>query len=175
MKLTKERKEELVEQLKGLFGSRASVASNYSGLSAKELTELRKNLALKGIRLVVTKNTLVKKVLADLKIEIEQAILDQPIIFAFGDDEVEVSKEIFEFAKAHENLEIVGGIIDSHFEDVVKIKMLALLPGREELHARLVGVLAGPTYGLVNVLHGNIRGLVNVLGQYKSKLEGSKV
>jgi len=172
MKLTKERKGELISQLKDLFGSRVSIASNYSGLTAKELTELRKNLVPKGIHLIVTKNALVAKALADLKIEMDQAILNQPVIFAFGDDEVEVSKEIFEFTKAHENLEIVGGVIDSKGEDAAKFKILALLPGREELQVKLVGILSGPTYGLVNVLHGNIRGLVNILGQYKNKIEG---
>jgi len=153
-------------ELKEQFGSHSSVVSNYSGISAKELTELRKKMAAQGIRLVVTKNTLVKKVLADLKIELDEAILDQPVIFAFGADEVEVSREIYAFAKEHENLEILGGIVDKETVDSAKINSLALLPSRDELQAKLVGILAGPTYGLVNVLHANIRGLVSVLRQY---------
>jgi len=170
MVLTKTNKEELVERLKNLFeNSGASIASNYSGVSATELTELRKNLKSKNINLVVTKNTLVKRVLADLNLQLDSEILDQPVIFAFGQDEAEVCKNIFEFSKSHENLKIVGGLINNEPSDTAKIKSLALLPGKKELQAKLVGVLTAPTYGLVSVLSGNIRNLVSVINQYKDK------
>lgn len=174
MVLTKERKLQVLEDLKRLFkDSSASVASNYSGLAGFEITELRKSLREKGIKLIVTKNTLVKKALADLGLEINQEILDQPVIFAFGEDEVGVCKSLHEFAKEHEKLKILGGIISGEQAEKSQITALALLPGREELEGKLVGILAAPTYGLVNVLHGNIRGLVNILDQYKSQLISS--
>ena len=169
MVLTKERKAQSIDELRDLFSnSKASIASNYSGLSGVELTELRKSLSQKGIRLIVTKNTLVRKVLDELKLDVNREILDKPVIFAFGEDEVEVCKKVFEFSKAHQNLEILGGIVEKEQTDAAKIKVLALLPGREELQGKLVGILAAPTYGLVNVLHGNIRGLVSVISQYKN-------
>jgi len=172
MKLTREKKSQVLEDLKRLFkDSSASVASNYSGLAGFEITELRKSLREKGIRLIVTKNTLVKKALDNLGLEINQEILDQPVVFAFGEDEVEVCKLLHQFAKEHDNLKILGGIIAGEQADKSKITALALLPGREELEGKLVGILAAPTYGLVNVLHGNIRGLINILNQYKNKLE----
>jgi large subunit ribosomal protein L10 len=172
MKLTREKKSQVLGDLKGLFkDSSASVASNYSGLAGSEITELRKSLRGKGIKLAVTKNTLVKKALADLGLEISQEILDQPVIFAFGEDEVEVCKLLHQFAKEHEKLKILGGIISGEQAEKSQITALALLPGREELEGKLVGILAAPAYGLVNVLHGNIRGLVNILNQYKNKLE----
>ena len=171
MLLTKEKKNEVLSELKQLFeSSSASVASDYSGLKANELTQLRKAMSEKGIKLVVTKNSLVKKALEGLNLEIDQTILDKPVIFAFGRDEVETAKTLSEFAKEHEALEILGGIVQGEASDQAKIKVLSLLPSREELQGKLVGILAAPTYGLVNVLHGNIRGLVNVLNQYKSKI-----
>ena len=168
MTLTKPQKQELLGNLKGLFErSSASLASDYSGLKAVDMTELRKSLKSKGIDLVVTKNTLVRKAVTDLKLDIDESILDKPVVFAFGEDEVEVSKSLSEFAKSHEQFEILGGVINSEQVDSSKIKSLALLPGREELQGKLVGILAAPSYGLVNVLHANIRGLVSVLGQYQ--------
>lgn len=171
MVLTKTKKEQSLLKLKELFkSSSASIASNYSGISASELTALRKTMKPKGIRLIVTKNSLVKKALQETGLSLDKGILDQPVIFAFGDDEVEVCKEIFTFAKEHEKLEILGGIIGKEQSDTAKIKILALLPGKEELQAKLVGILASPTRGLVNVLSGNIRGLVTVLKQYQEKI-----
>ena len=171
MKLTRTDKEKVLDELKGLFkNSSASVASNYSGLSTSDITDLRKKMSEKGIRLIVTKNTLVKKALENLKLEIDQEILDQPLIFAFGEDEVEVSKELHTFAKEHENLEILSGFVRQEKADKAMITTLALLPGRDELQAKLVGVVAGPLTGFVNVLQGNLRGLVSVLSQYQNKL-----
>ena len=168
MVLTKEKKEQLLVSLKSLFAdSGASIASDYSGLSNVELTELRKSMKEKGIKLVVTKNTLARKVLKDLDLEIDDEILDKPVIFAFGEDEVETAKSLTAFAKAHDKLEVLGGIVQGEAADKSKVTILALLPGRPELEAKLVGILAAPTYGLVNVLHGNIRGLVNVLSQIR--------
>ncbi len=173
MKLTRVQKEQSLGELKELLrDSSATIASNYSGLSTAEITELRKNLKEKGVRLIVTKNTLVKKALNELKLEMDQEILDQPLIFAFGADEVEVSKELYEFAKAHENLKILSGFVLGEKVGKEQVSSLALLPSREELHGKLVGVIAGPLTGFVNVLSGNMRGLVSVLSQYQKQIEG---
>jgi large subunit ribosomal protein L10 len=170
MTLTKSQKQELLGNLKSLFeGSGASVASDYSGLKAVDMTDLRKDLKGKGMGFVVTKNTLVKKALQDLNLGVDEAILDRPVAFAFGKDEVEVCKALNDFAKSHEGFEILGGIINKEQADASKVKSLALLPSREELQGKLVGILAAPSYGLVNVLHANIRGLVSVLNQYNKK------
>lgn len=172
MVLSRDRKEKLLEDLQVLFtDSAASIASNYSGLTGDEITQLRKDLKSKGIRLMVTKNSLVRKALVEAKLEVDEEILDQPVIFAFGEDEVEVCKNLNEYAKSHEKLKILGGIVRSEKVDEAKIKVLALLPGRDELQAKLVGVIAGPLNGFVNVLAGNMRGLVNVLNQYQEKIK----
>ena len=170
MTLTKEKKSHILDELKGLFSdSAASVGCDYSGLTASELNELRKNLRDQGVVASVTKNTLVRKTLEAAGLEIDQSILDKPVIFAFGKDEVEVCKNLHLFSKDHEKLELLGGIINGEPVDADRVKALALLPGREESQGKLVGILASPIYGLVNVLHGNIRGLVSVLKQFQQK------
>jgi len=172
MKLNREQKEQILADLKVKFkDSAASIASNYSGLSTSEITDLRKKLKEKGIKLLVTKNTIVKKALEELKLEIDQESLDQPLFFAFGADEVEVAKELHDFSKAHENLKILNGYVLGEKVDQPQISALALLPSRDELHGKLVGVIAGPLTGFVNVLSGNLRGLVSVLSQYQKQIE----
>lgn len=175
MTLTKFQKEEILADLNALFAKPASIASNYSSLKSDEITELRKTLKEKGIKAIVTKNTLVKKALGANGLDFGREILDQPVIFAFGDDEVETSKALYEFSKSHENLEILGGIILGGSADKAQILTLAQLPSRDELHAKLVGILAGPSYSLVNVLSGNARGLINVISQYKSQAKSKKI
>jgi large subunit ribosomal protein L10 len=171
MLLTKQKKEQKLEELKDLFSSSAAcVAIDYSGLKANDLTEIRKDLKLKGIPAIVTKNSLVAKALESVNMEMDKSILDRPIMFSFAQDEVEISKILFAFAKTHEKLEVLGGLVRGESADKAKIKLLSTLPGREELQARLVGAIASPIHGFVNVLAGNMRGLVSVLNQYKEKI-----
>lgn len=170
--LTRENKTQKIEELTKLFSSSgAVVVSNYSKLSATEITDLRKQLNGQGIKLVVAKNSLVKIVLEKLARSMPEGILDQPIAIAFGADEVETSKILYEFSKANENLKILGGIVNSENTNAAQIKALALLPGRDELYAKVVGSIAAPISGFVNVVGGNLRGLVSVLGQYQSKIK----
>ena len=164
MVLTKDRKAELIKALQGLFGAMpAALAANYSGLSGVELTELRKKLKEREISVIVTKNTLVKIALEKLNLKIDQSILDQPTLFAFGGDEAEVSRALFEFGKQHGNLEIIGGMVRGEAVSAADVKVLALLPSKEELRSGLLRALSAPTRSLVGTLFGNIRGLVGVL------------
>lgn len=170
MVLTKDKKAQKLDALKTLFSdSAACVAFDYSGLKANDLTAIRKDLKSKGISAVVTKNSLARKALDALNMKIDDEVLDRPVVFSFGQDEVEVCKTLFAFAKQNEAIEVLGGLIRGESADQAKVKILSVLPGREELQAKVVGSIASPLHGFVNVLAGNMRGLVSVLNQYKEK------
>jgi len=101
---------------------------------------------------------------------IDPEVFSKPLAMAFGkDDEVSAAKEVDLFAKKHEALEVLAGILDSRMVDAGTVKRLAALPSKEMLYGRLVGSIASPLSGMVNVLAGNLRGLVNVLNGYKEK------
>jgi large subunit ribosomal protein L10 len=165
MAKTREKKEELINStLAKLESAKSAVIVNYKGLKVKETEELRKNLLQKGVSFNVAKNTLVKIALKKNGIEFDEEIFKKPVAIAFATtDEVAPAKEIDLFAKKHEALEILGGILESKMIDAAAVKKLASLPSREELLAKMVGSIASPLSGMVNVLAGNIRGLVNVL------------
>ncbi|OGD67855.1 50S ribosomal protein L10 [Candidatus Berkelbacteria bacterium RIFCSPHIGHO2_12_FULL_36_9] len=171
MVLTKEQKKSLLEQLNDRFlRSKAAVFTNYQGLKVTDLNLLRGKLKEKGIDYKVVKNTLVKLALKEKGIAVEGEILDKPAAIAFGyDDEVEVNKIVYQFNKENEKLEILGAIVNGEFVSKDVVKSLALLPGREELHAKVVGSIAAPLRGFVSVLQGNLRGLVSILKQYQEK------
>ena len=86
------------------------------------------------------------------------------------EDEVAPAKMLADFAKKHEALKILGGILEGKTVDKTAIGFLAKLPSKPELLAKLVGSLQSPISNMVNVLAGNLRGLVQVLNAYqKSK------
>jgi large subunit ribosomal protein L10 len=171
MAKNREQKEALVKELGDRLENRKSaMLIDYKGLRVKETETLRNQMCNQGITFNVVKNSLLKIVFSRKKIEIKQDLLDRPLAIAFSDDEVAVAKELYAFQKDTEALEVLGGIIEKKYVDESVIKQLSLLPGREELYARLVGSLNAPISGLVNVMSGNIRNLVNVINNYKDKI-----
>lgn len=173
MPKTKEQKEQLLAGLNDkLQSAKSAVLVDYKGLKVNETEELRQILREKQIEFNVVKNTLVKIALKKQGIEFDASIFDKPVAIAFTlTDEVAPAKEINLFAKKHEALEILAGILEHKMIDASAVRQLASLPSREELLAKMVGSIASPLSGMVNVLAGNIRGLVNVINAYKSKVE----
>ena len=171
MAKTREKKEVMIASLEEKFAkAKAAVIVDYKGLKVKETEELRKALRQKGVEFNIAKNTLAKIALKKNGIEFDEGIFKKPIAIAFTyADEVAPAKEIDLFAKKHEALEILGGILEKKMLDADAVRRLAALPSREELLAKMVGSIASPLSGMVNVLAGNLRGFVQVLNAYKEK------
>ncbi|OQB05560.1 MAG: 50S ribosomal protein L10 [bacterium ADurb.Bin212] len=165
MPKSKDTKEKLVAGLFEDFDkAKSAVLVDYKGLKVKESEELRKALRNESISFRVVKNSLLKIVLKEKKIEVDQEVLDKPLALAIGfQDEAVPAKAINDYAKNHEALEIVGGILENEFISESKVKQLAMLPSRQELQAKLLGTISAPMSGFVNVAAGNIRGLINVI------------
>ena len=80
------------------------------------------------------------------------------------DDEVAPARLIFQFAKTHKALEIVGAITgEGQLLSAGQVKALASLPSKEQLLAQVVGTIAAPLSSFMSVLSGNIRNLFYVL------------
>lgn len=168
MAITREAKEAVVEQLSNdLSRFKLAVLTDYRGLTVAEVKELRRNLAEEGMSYRVTKNTLLRIATASnpsLK-DIDPATFTGPMALAIGfDDEVAPARVIFQYAKTHEALEIVGAITsDGAVLTPAEVKALANMPSRDQLRAQVVGTIAAPISGLVGVLSANVRSIVNVL------------
>ncbi len=171
MQITREMKSERLAELEELIAKQQVIVfTNYRGLKAKEVDQVRLAVEPSGARYLVTKNTLLRIALKKAGHEIESAAFDQPLACVFGlTDQVATAKAAVAATKGLEALEILGGIVDGQLVDEATIRTLATLPGREELLAKLVGTIAAPMSGFVSVLSGNLRGLVSVLHQYEQK------
>lgn len=165
MAKSREFKEKQIADLSdGIDRAKAAVFVDYKGLKVKESEELRKQLRDLSVDFKVVKNSLFKIVLKKKNISVTDEILDRPLAIAMGfSDEAVPARALNEFAKKHETLEIVGGILEHEFIDEAKVKYLASLPSREQLYAKLLGTFTAPMSSFVNVAAGNMRGLINVL------------
>lgn len=152
------------------------VLVDYRGLTVPQISTLRTNIRKAGGEITVAKNTLMKLALqnAELKIQNYELLgLEGPTATIFGyDDEVGPIKAIFEFAKTNSIPVFKSGLMADKLLTKDELETLAKLPAKEQLIAKLVGLLASPTYRLVSVLKGNPTKLVYILKNIKVKEGG---
>lgn len=167
--LTREQKKNIVKDLaQELKKARGVVFCDFQGLKAKDLQELHATLRKENVKYKAVKITLLKRALREIGVDISKFDFQVPMAVSFSlEDEVAPARLLQAFAKKHENLKVLAGVLDQKFIDGVEVKKLGSLPGKLELRGQLVGVIAGPLRGLVSVLAGNLRKLVYVLSQIK--------
>ncbi len=174
MAITRAAKEQAVDTLTGDLGRiKLAVMADYRGLSVSEVEELRHNLREQGMTYRVTKNTLLRIALKNNEAlaSIDPSAFKGPMALAMGfDDEVAPAKVIFQYAKAHDALEVVGAITgDGKLLSAAEVKALSQLPSREQLIAQVVGTIAAPLTGFVGVMAGNVRSIVTLLSALQEK------
>ena len=122
--------------------SSSTVLFEYHGLTVNETMELRRKLRDSGSDYKVYKNTLVKRALDSLNIDMD-AELNGPKAIAFGTDAVAPIKVLSDFAKDHPALVMKIGYVDGQIADQNMLKQLASIPSREGLLTMLASGLMG--------------------------------
>lgn len=163
--LTRNEKKQIVKELaEKIKTSKSVVFSDFKGLQVKDLTGLRKELRESQADFKVIKKTLLGIALKDAGVKIDIKKLEGQVAVTISkNDEVIPAKIIAKLAKNNENLKILGGLLGEKEMSSEEMNVLAKLPNKEELLAKLVSSLKSPISGLANVLGGNLRGLVQVL------------
>lgn len=176
MAVTRERKEQTVAELQDTLGKlKLMVMTDYRGLTVPQISELRNQLRDEGISYAVTKNTLLRIAVKNTPelADIDPQAFTGPMALAIStEDEVAPARVVFQYAKQHEALEIVGAVTgDGRLLSPAEVKALATLPTREQLLGQVVGTIAAPLSGLVGVMGANVRGIVTVLNAIKESKE----
>jgi large subunit ribosomal protein L10 len=130
---------EIAEKMKN---AATYVLFEYRGLTVTETNELRRKLKESGSEYKVYKNTLTKRALDSINVNLDEH-LNGPKAIAFGDDAVAPIKVLSDFAKKHKALEIKVGVVDGEIADEKMLAELASIPSREGLLTMLAGGLMG--------------------------------
>ena len=140
--------------------------TNYTGMSVKQATDLRKQFRDSNVEYLVTKNTLMKIAAKDAGFDgTFDEILNGQIATAFSNsDPTSPAKVIKNFKKENKDcLEVVGVFFEGELFDADKYKELADLPSKEELLAKFVGTIGQPMSQLASTLSGAMTKFVGVL------------
>jgi large subunit ribosomal protein L10 len=151
--------DEIVDKIKN---SESVILFQYQGLTVAEMTELRKKLREVTSEVKVYKNTLLKKAMNELNINIDE-FLDGPNAVLFGESLLEPIKVISDFAKDHKKLDVRVGVISGKVADKKVVAEYAAIPSREGLLTMLAG-------GMIQY----VRDLAIGLNLYAEKLEGKE-
>ncbi len=175
MPKTRIQKEESVVKLQAkLDKSKALVFVDYKGLNMKQLSDLRNLLREQNAEFNITKNSLLDLAFRSSNHQLQTAnFFNGPIATLFAyDDEISPLKTLVKALKDAALGKIKGGFLGTEALDETKVNKLALLPGKDELRGKTVGVLVAPLQGIVSVLGGNLRNLVYALNQIKVQKGG---
>lgn len=167
-----------VEEIKSILsGSSTAMFTDFRGLTVAEISRLRRELSEAGASYKVLKNALIEIAAKDLGLDAAADFLTGPTAIAFGSgDPVSIAKVLGTFARANEDLEITGGLLDGQAFAGERIRALAILPAKEVLYAQLLGTMQAPVGALARVVSAPVQGLVRAIQQVaeqKSKEEGS--
>ena len=132
--------------------SQTMVLAEYRGIEVGDLTLLRKKARESGVYLHVVKNTLVRRAVANTPFAGLADQMTGPLIYGLSEDAVAAAKVLVEFAKGNEKLVVKSGCYSGEVLDINGVKELAMIPSREELLAKLLGVMQAPVSGFAGAL-----------------------
>lgn len=164
---TKAFKQEKIEAMKEKFAkAKVAVITEYRGLTVEEITNLRRALQKEDSDYMVTKNTLAKVASKGTQFEVIADSLKGPVAIAFGfKDEVAPAKVLKKFIKEAKKGEIISAVLDGKILSAKETEVLANLPSKEELYAKMLGSINSPASGIVGAVNAVMSGLVRAMDQ----------
>jgi large subunit ribosomal protein L10 len=165
-----EKKRKVSEIISAVNSSNAQFIVNVIGMTAEDVTNLRKLLKSKNAKLQVVKNTLARIAAEECDLRVVEDLFVGPtaVIYSYGDP-VEIAKVITKATKDYPKFQIKGGCVNGKALTPKDVEVLSKLPPREVLLAKLLATMKAPLYGFVGVLAGNIKQLIYVLNAIKDR------
>lgn len=167
---TEAKRETVAELREELSRSRTMIASEYRGLTVKEIAEIRRALRKQGVSYRVVKNRLMKIAAETLGGALDP-LLTGPTAIAFGTDETATAKAVVDAVRPYKLVKITGGVLGRRTISADGVQRLATLPSRDTLLAQLAGAFAAPlatTAGLFDAPLRDVAGLVQALHDQKA-------
>jgi large subunit ribosomal protein L10 len=166
-------KEQLVTELTDkIKGAKALYYTDFTGLSVKRMTELRRRLRRAGVEYVVIKNTLALRAVTQSGLTAQR--LRGPTGVVIGTDPVAAAKVLADFAKEFDaKPEVKGGLLDGKQLDVAQVKKLATLPSREQMLADLGAGIMSPMAAFVGAMSGLFYMFAGALEALRVQREGA--
>ncbi|PIT06960.1 50S ribosomal protein L10 [Snodgrassella alvi] len=153
MSLNIETKQAAVAEIAAaIANAQTMVLAEYRGISVASMTELRANARKAGVYLHVLKNTLARRAVEGTSFADLADQMVGPLVYAVSEDPVAAAKVLHQFSKKDEKIVLKAGSYNGELLDVAQVAELASIPSREELLAKLLGIMQAPVSGFARAL-----------------------
>lgn len=171
MAISKQKKEELVEQYKEWVAeSDGLILTHYHKLSVKDISDLRKEIRNIGGEFHIIKNTLAKRAFEESGREWKEGVFNGPTAVGVSyENPSSLAKVIRDFSKELGTIEIKSGYLAERLVSVEEIVALAELPSMAEIRAKLVSMIGAPASNLARILAEPGRQLAAILKAYSEQ------
>lgn len=147
-----------------LDSAKIAILTEFQGLNAAEMTELRKLFREADVEYKVYKNTLTRLAAHQLGLtELDEYLVGTTGLAFSKDDLIASTKIVKDFSAKHQYFRIKAGILDKKIIASDDVIALANTPPREVLLAMLMSAMQGPVVQLMFVLQSPIRDFIGVL------------
>ena len=136
-----QRVEDLTSELKGAT-TYVFVATR--GLTVAQDTEMRSELRKNGVKFEVIKNTVLRRVFAELGFEGLDDVFKGPTAVGYSNDIIAPAKILAKYSKDIEPMEIKGGIIDGKVASLDEVMALSQVPDPTTLQTQVAYSLLFP-------------------------------
>ncbi|MDR2238817.1 MAG: 50S ribosomal protein L10 [Zoogloeaceae bacterium] len=133
-------------------GAQTIVVAEYRGIEVGDLTQLRVKARQSGVYLRVLRNTLARRAVEGTPFSVLADQMTGPLIYGISSDPVAAAKVLHDFARSNDKLALKAGAYAGKALDKAGVQALASIPSREELLARLLGVMKAPVSGFAVAL-----------------------
>ena len=143
-KIIAKKQEEVSILAEKIKNAKLVILTDYRGITVQDVTELRANFRKSNSEYTVIKNNIIRRALAECKIEgLDDVLVGPTAILMDDNDYLAPAKTLYNYIKKNDSYKIKGAILEGKVISVEEIIELAKLPSREELLSKLAGSLLG--------------------------------
>lgn len=149
-----EAKKQIVQELTEKFQNAQSVVVvDYTGVNAKQTTELRKSFRESNVEYLVAKNTLLKRAAeAAGYAELGDVFQGVTAVAFSAEDVVAPASIVSKFIKDNKVMEVKGGILEGEIISADKVKVVGELPSKEVLLSQVASCFLAPVQNVAYAL-----------------------
>jgi large subunit ribosomal protein L10 len=166
MKSKGKKKEELDALKKDLAEVKNLFVAQFQGMTVLQDTELRQKIRDTKSGYRVVKNTLARKAAEGTAAEGVAKSFDGSTAIAYNaTDPVSLAKALSAYAKTNPLFVFKAGMVEGRVINLAEIAIIAAMPSKEELIAKLLFLINSPAQRLAVALNGVARNLAVVMKQ----------
>ncbi len=141
-KIIKQKQEEVKKLAEKIKSANLVLLADYRGINVSDVTSLRKQVREANAEYMVIKNNITRRALEECGITgLDEALTGPTAVILADEAYLPALKAIYKYSKANEFYKIKGGVLEGKVSTVEELTVLAQLPSREELIAKLAGCL----------------------------------